>query len=264
MKKIYTILFLLFASVQFSTAQTTLSTAVDFTVTDTDGNSHSLFSILSSGKYVCLDFFFTTCGPCQATCPYFKQTFTNYGCNTQDVYFMSIDNGNTNAEVDAYEVSYLGGSSGFPAVSGSEGGGNAVVSAYGITAFPTYILIKPDHSIVEQDMWPISSAASFDTYFAAHSLSYKACSSGIKESTLANYFFMYPNPVENNLKVETSNGEKMDAITVYDVLGKKVMYSDLENVETAELNLGELEKGIYFVEILTENQQTVTKRVTKQ
>lgn len=101
------IAFLLSFSV--SKAQTTLTTAVDFTVTDLNGNSHNLFSILAAGKYVCLDFFFTTCGPCQATCPYFKETFTNYGCNTQDVYFMSVDQGNTNAECAAYETTYLGG-----------------------------------------------------------------------------------------------------------------------------------------------------------
>ncbi|GAB4287070.1 MAG: hypothetical protein Kow0068_12820 [Marinilabiliales bacterium] len=40
--------------------QTTLTTAVDFTVTDTDGNTHNLFSYLDAGKYVCLDFFFVT------------------------------------------------------------------------------------------------------------------------------------------------------------------------------------------------------------
>ena len=41
-------------------SQTTLTTAVDFTVTDTDGNTHNLFTYLNDGKYVCLDFFFTT------------------------------------------------------------------------------------------------------------------------------------------------------------------------------------------------------------
>ncbi|HEY0031414.1 MAG TPA: redoxin domain-containing protein, partial [Bacteroidia bacterium] len=149
MKKIYLLSFLLFFSVTFSKAQTTLTTAVDFTVTDTDGNTHNLFNILNSGKYVCMDFFFTTCGPCQTTCPFYKETFTNYGCNTQDVFFISIDNGDTDAEVDAYEAAYLGGSAGFPAVSGVNGGGNAVVSTYGISAFPTYILIAPSHAIIE-------------------------------------------------------------------------------------------------------------------
>jgi cytochrome oxidase Cu insertion factor (SCO1/SenC/PrrC family) len=41
-------------------AQTSLTTAIDFTVTDTQGNQHHLFDYLNDGKYVVLDFFFTT------------------------------------------------------------------------------------------------------------------------------------------------------------------------------------------------------------
>ncbi len=34
--------------------------AKDFTVKDTDGNTHTLFSYLNDGKYVLVDFFYTT------------------------------------------------------------------------------------------------------------------------------------------------------------------------------------------------------------
>ena len=259
MKKIYLLSFLLFFSVTFSKAQTTLTTAVDFTVTDTDGNTHNLFNILNSGKYVCMDFFFTTCGPCQTTCPFYKETFTNYGCNTQDVFFISIDNGDTDAEVDAYEAAYLGGSAGFPAVSGVNGGGNAVVSTYGISAFPTYILIAPSHAIIEQDMWPISSAASFDAYFSAHALAYKACLSGITEETLASSISVFPNPAVDKLTIETSNSEKVNAIKVFDVLGKLQMEQTAAGVERLEMSVNGLEKGIYYMEITTENGKAVKK-----
>ncbi len=251
------IAFLLSFSV--SKAQTTLSTAVDFTVTDLDGNSHNLFSILAAGKYVCLDFFFTTCGPCQATCPYFKETFTNYGCNTQDVYFMSVDQGNTNAQCAAYETTYLGGPPGYPTISGNDGGGNAVVSAYGISAFPTYILIAPSHAIVEQDMWPISSAANFDTYFASNSLTFKACLSGITEENLANSISVFPNPAVDNLIIETSNNEQVTAVKVYDVLGKLLINNSVNETARLELNVSVLEKGIYYMEITTATGVAVKK-----
>jgi len=259
MKKIYIFSILFFLSLSFSKAQTSLSTAVDFTVTDLDGNSHNLFTILNSGKYVCLDFFFTTCGPCQATCPYFKETFTNYGCNTQDVYFMSIDLGNTNAECAAYETTYLGGSPGYPTVSGNDGGGNAVVSAYGVSAFPTYILIAPSKTILEQDMYPIANAASFDAYFSTHSLAYKACLSGITEETLANNISVFPNPAIDRLVIETSNNEKVNAVKVFDVLGKLLVDNKVEGTERLELNVTDLEKGIYYMEITTGNGKAVKK-----
>lgn len=246
-------------SFSVSKAQTTLTTAVDFTVTDVHGVTHNLFNILNSGKYVCIDFFFTTCPPCISTVPYYKQTFTNYGCNTQDVFFISIDNGDTNAEVLAYEAAYVPGSPTFPSVSGNDGGGNAVVTAYGISAFPTYILIAPSHTIIEQDMWPISSAADFTTFFASNGLSPKACLSGITEENLANSISVFPNPAVDNLVIETSNQEKVTAVKVYDVLGKMLMNNTVNDTERLELNVSELEKGIYYMEITTASGVAVKK-----
>lgn len=42
----------------FMSAQTPLTTAVDFTATDTHGNTINLFNILNGGQYVFIDFFF--------------------------------------------------------------------------------------------------------------------------------------------------------------------------------------------------------------
>jgi cytochrome oxidase Cu insertion factor (SCO1/SenC/PrrC family) len=264
MKKIYVLALVLVLCVSFGKAQTTLTTAVDFTVTDTDGNSHNLFNILNSGKYVCLDFFFTTCGPCQATCPYYKQTFTNYGCNTQDVYFMSIDNGNSDAECEAYETTFLGGSAGFPAISGNEGGGNAVVAAYGISAFPTYILIAPSHAIIEQDMWPISSAADFDTYFNAHSLVYKACASGIEENAFSGGLSIYPNPASERLIIETSNGEMVHSYKIVDVLGRTIAEESIHNTERYEINISTLATGMYYLEVLSAEGSKALEKFSKK
>lgn len=50
----------LFFAITFSYAQTSLTEAVDFTVTDVYGEEINLFSILDGGQYVCIDFFFTT------------------------------------------------------------------------------------------------------------------------------------------------------------------------------------------------------------
>ena len=153
MKKLYTTLLLSFTIVSLN-AQTSLTTAVDFTVTDVHGKTHNLFSILDEGKHVIVDFFYTTCGPCQASVPTMNQAYTDYGCNTGEIFFLSIDNGDTDAQVLQYENQFGGL---FPSVSGIDGGGNLVVSNYGIGAYPTVILIAPDRSILEQDIFPISN-----------------------------------------------------------------------------------------------------------
>jgi thiol-disulfide isomerase/thioredoxin len=141
----------------FTQAQTNLTTAADFTVTDIHGNIHNLFNYLDNGKHVILDFFFTTCSACIASVPTLNQAYTDYGCNTGQVVFISIDNGDSDTEVLQYENSYAGL---LPSVSGNDGGGNAVVLAYGIGAYPTVVLIAPDRTILEQDIYPVSNIVS--------------------------------------------------------------------------------------------------------
>jgi len=265
MRKSSLLIILIFFSALFAKGQTTLTTATDFTVTDTHGNSFSLFSVLNSGKYVCLDFFFTTCSACQETCPFFKETYTNYGCNSQDIFFLSIDNGNTDAEVDAYEASFLGGNAGYSAISGTQGGGNAVCSAYGIGAFPTYILIAPNKQIVETDMWPITNAASFDSFINTHSLVQKSClPAGIIEKTPENSISFYPNPAINNVIIKSSGAEKMNSIKLYDVLGKLLITQLLDNEDHYSLNVSELEKGIYYLDVTLDNNTSIVKKMRKQ
>ena len=149
------ILLSVFTLVTFSlNAQTNLTTAVDFTVTDVHGITHNLFNYLDDGKHVIIDFFFTTCGPCISSVPTLNQAYTDYGCNTGDVIFLSIDNGDSDPAVLQYENDYGGL---LPSASGNDGGGNAVISAYGISAYPTVILIHPDRTILEQDIFPVSN-----------------------------------------------------------------------------------------------------------
>jgi len=135
-------------------AQTNLTTAVDFTVTDVHGNTHTLFNYLDDGKHVIVDFFFTTCGPCISSVPTLNQAYTDYGCNTGEVIFLSIDDWGSDAQVLQYENDYGGL---LPAVSGNDGGGDAVNSAYGISAYPTVVLIAPNRTILEQDIYPVSN-----------------------------------------------------------------------------------------------------------
>ena len=154
--KIFFISILLLLSFN-SIAQTNLTTAVDFTVTDINGQSHNLFNYLDEGKHVVVDFFFTTCASCIQSVPTLNQAYNDYGCNTGDVIFIAVDNGDNDQEVSQYEIDH---NSQVPSVSGIDGGGNAVVSMYGISAYPTVILIAPNRSILEQDIFPVSNITS--------------------------------------------------------------------------------------------------------
>ena len=153
MKKLFTFIFAMILSVNVF-AQCPLTTAVDFTVNDVHGTEVHLFDLLAGGQYVLIDFFFTTCGPCQQATPKIAEAYYALGCNMHDVYFIEIATGDSDAAclnwVNNFGIEY-------PTISGA-GGGTSICSQYSIQQYPTVILVAPDHSIVINDLWPINNA----------------------------------------------------------------------------------------------------------
>lgn len=103
-----------------------------------------------------------------------SEAYELFGCNTADLFVMSVNTGDSNAECILFDDTY---GIEFPCISGIEGGGTAINNTYGIGAYPTYILIAPNHDIVEQDMWPISSTQTFVNYFENNGLMQAECGS---------------------------------------------------------------------------------------
>lgn len=153
MKKIFTFIFAIALSLNML-GQCPLTTAADFTATDCHGTEVHLFDILDGGQYVLIDFFFTTCGPCQTATPKIVESYYAFGCNMHDVYYMEISTSDGDAACQTWAANY---GVEYPTIS-TAGGGNAICTTYGIAQYPTVILIAPDRSIVIQDLWPINNA----------------------------------------------------------------------------------------------------------
>lgn len=161
MKKVFTLVIALVMSIAVS-AQCPLTDAVDFSAIDHHGNEINLFEILDGGQYVLIDFFYTSCGPCQNATPKIVDAYYALGCNNHDVFFMEISPTDHNDApfywvdnwIETYGVEY-------PTIyktSGGEHNGEEICNMYQITAYPTVILISPDRKIVVNDIWPVSSA----------------------------------------------------------------------------------------------------------
>ena len=197
------------------------STVANFTVTDTDGNSHSLYDITGSGKYVVLDFFFAACPPCQQTQPIFNQLHETYGCNQHDLFVMSINNGqDNNAEVIAYEQQYGGSSAHSPAVS-NQGGGPAVDDVFGVAQYPTYVLIGPDNVMINNDIWPINSMQNFVSAFpAGGNIQPASCMVNVAENSMELPVQVYPVPSTGQLWLELPLSGHGHFAEVHDALGR--------------------------------------------
>ena len=170
MKKTLLLLFALVLGMGLK-AQCPLTQAVDFTATDVHGTEVHLFDILDGGQFVLIDFFFTTCGPCQQATPKIVESYYAMGCNMHDVFYMEIATGDSEAAcltwVNTYGVEY-------PTISGVAGG-TSICNQYQIGAYPTVILIAPDRSIVINDLWPISNAQSVISALEAQGLQQHDC-----------------------------------------------------------------------------------------
>ncbi len=172
MKKVFTLLLALAIGFGLK-AQCPLTQAVDFTATDCHGTEVHLFDILDNGQAVLIDFFFTTCGPCQQATPKIVESYYAMGCNLHDVFYMEISDRDSDAAcqnwTNTYGVEY-------PTISGAAGGSTICGSSmYNIPAFPTVILIMPDHSIVIQDLWPINNAQTIITALEQHGIQQHDC-----------------------------------------------------------------------------------------
>jgi hypothetical protein len=151
----------------------------DFTVTDTDGNVNSLSSLTSAGYHVALNFVFEGCTQCLDKAAFVEESFFNYGCNVEEVYFITIVNG-TPLEAFSFEADY---DFSFPIAAGS-----GVVSDYGVGAFPTLVLISPSNVMLNNDIWPIDNANSIEIAFLTHGLNPNPCGIvGCTDSTALNY-----------------------------------------------------------------------------
>ena len=71
---------------------------------------------------------------------------------------------------------------------------------------------------------------------------------------------VFPNPNENGKLFLNSRNHIMKSVTLYNVLGKKV-YSTPINTTSIDLDLDQLNAGIYIADIAFEDQTRVTKRI---
>jgi hypothetical protein len=75
-------------------------------------------------------------------------------------------------------------------------------------------------------------------------------------------FLLSPNPASHTVQISLSDsGDLIDKVTVYDVLGKSIR--QIENVSSAKMSVdvSEMPKGVYFVEIQTENNIKQIKKL---
>lgn len=245
MKKL-TLLIIFSFSISWLQAQTDLTEAVDFHVKTVEGETIKLFPLLDEqNKIVVIDFFSTSCGPCQDYAPDFQSAYEIFDSNNGNVYFMGINTNSDNQEVMQFD-SIFGLT--YPSVSGIQGGGDNVYEAYNIMAYPTVIVITPDHQIVEQSIWPPSEENIVNAVFANGGL--MVGNQEIKKGNAS--LQIYPNPVgEKAFLSINSDVETSIDFNIFGQFGNPVYLSSKiilkQGFNQLKLPVEILNNGIYFV-----------------
>jgi peroxiredoxin len=230
-------------------AQTPLAVARDFSAKDLEGNTHHLYDYLDNDKYVLLDFFTASCGSCQVYASQVSAAYNDFGCNNGNVIVLGINWGSNNANVHAFDSIY---GAFYPAISGTQGGGNHVVDSFQILSYPTVILIAPDRQIVEQYIWPPSKLV-LDSIISAHGGLVQACNVGLDMypgQQASSSLMVWPNPASGklNIRVNASPGAEISIFSCRGILLKQmknVGYRAKEIWQPDEIE--GLQSGLYLV-----------------
>lgn len=161
MKKLFTILILALSLTTANAQMPDGSIAPDWTLTDINGNTHNLYSMLDSGYVVFLDFSATWCPPCWSyhTSHAFKDLYNNYGPGTADnkvrVFMVEGDASTNSADLNGTGSNTMGNwiaGVPYPIIDDA-----SITGLYQIGYWPTIYKVCPSRVITEVGQLPVAS-----------------------------------------------------------------------------------------------------------
>ena len=131
----------------------------DFTVTDTDGKSHTMSTLLKEKQAVVLNFWFTNCDPCKKEFPFLQEAYTNYSSSIEVLALNPVDT--DTAAIAAFKTER---GLTFP-MAAVDAQWQNVFSIYG---YPTTVVIDRYGLVSFIYSGEIDSAATFESIFATY------------------------------------------------------------------------------------------------
>ena len=113
--------------------------------------------------------------------------------------------------------------------------------------------VIPNTSSIYFDFNPAIVTNTFNTEFVTQL--------GLNEFENGDFAF-YPNPVSDMVTISLKNNGSISNIVVYDVLGKMVISQNpTGSVATQTMDLSAISKGVYLLEVTTDSNLKVVKKL---
>ncbi|HBF87081.1 MAG TPA: hypothetical protein DDX39_00455 [Bacteroidales bacterium] len=212
---------ILFLTIYYCSAQTL---AKDFSLTDTNNNTYTLFDELNQGKTVVLDFFGYTCGTCQSHVPMLDSMWQIF--QDDNVWIWGIESLNFNNEMVVDFMNNYGAT--YPCFSTFEN--DTVLDLYGISYTPYYLVVCPDKKAKYTTIYNIPAVVS-------------GC------NTLGNNN-MFHQPIidvyQNQITINTQN--KIYSLTICNIYGQILSQQIINSKTTLDLSI--FKKGMYIVNLV--------------
>ncbi|MDQ3071766.1 MAG: redoxin domain-containing protein [Bacteroidota bacterium] len=223
-------------------------------LTDVNGKEWRLFEEVGKGKVVILDFFFTTCKPCQKLTPQLGSMYLDYGGDTGEVLILGIsdrdDNGSLQAFHNQYAATYPSG--------GIQGNGDVItsdyISSFGFIGWPTYAVVCPDSTIV-WDVRPMSDGLPELMAIVDSCISHLPNQVLLKPGRTN--CFIYPQPANDYVRLSLTAGDYL--IRLCDHSGKDMglIYTVRIHERTPlSIPLHNFRAGLYFLVVVDGNHHS--------
>lgn len=284
------LLFIVLSLVYFiSFGQSTMRMAPDFTAITLEQDTFNLNQLLEENKYVALEFFFNEGILCRETSPLVSQAFQQLGCNDYEVVFLSVNAGNDSLGCAQYRDEL---NLSTPIVSGFQGMGDSIKDLFDVQSFPTVILISPEilssydlivndtieesdttyytydtipynYNVVVNDIWPIYTANDIVDTLMTFGIMKHQCVAGIGDFVREEYEIeLYPNPVSDVLKLQSSEFSGELEYKVLDLIGRTLIQRNvyIPIGSEVEVDVAALKSGMYIFH-LSDGEKSVSEKI---
>ena len=248
MKKTLMIILAILTTLGFAYAQTT---ATDFTTNDCNGISHTLFDELNNDQVIVIAWVMP-CAPCATYAGYASDAVQSFATSHPGrvKYYLADDFGNNTC-------SYLTGWAANYNITADAIFSDALLDMndYGTTGMPKVVVLgKNTHTIYYNENDNKTTQIGVENAITLA----LTTSVGIDEKANDLNLIAYPNPTNGIINVEYSS--KIPAqLNVINMLGENVFSQNTNNTKKTTIDLSNLNKGLYFLQMTTNSKTTSLK-----